>query len=423
MPEVVDAVQAKDSTDTETKEVKNLNSHLTDLQKDILDAIAKKDLTRLKQNLVELKTSIDYYDDTGMTPLQHAAFKGDKLAVELILDRGANVNSTRHQYDYSTLHFGALSANPDVCLLLLLAGANPVAVNSVQRTPAQMAAFVGNKTVVQTINNFIPKSEIDYYTKCHDQQTEPYLPLILADNFHKLVMITNLHPVKIALNVQKYPLFCENLPKIKKVLQLLAEKQMKRRDEVNEVHAFKFHYLSWIIGELQRAKEHAQQRKDSENQEDKEKKSDFIELFTKKVLKPAKDNQKDYLEITIRDLVREFPWRECTVFKQIVAQLVSPQNTLAAFDILKQSIMGHNVFADQTVYCDACNEENPTKKCSKCKTVQYCDRECQRLHWFIHKKTCGKVGAVEKESDKEKTSKGPIDVSELQGVLQQMKGV
>lgn len=205
MPEDTKPVSTLLSED-ESKE-KNPNTHLSTLQKDILDAIAKKDVTCLKQSLIELKSPIDFYDDSGMTPLQHAAFKGDKTAVELILDRGPNVNSTRHTYDYSALHFGALSANSEICLLLLLAGANPVAVNSVHRTPAQMAAFVGNKSVVQTINNFIPKAEIEYYTKCHDQQTEPYLPMVLADNFHRLVMITNLHPVKIALTVQKFPLF------------------------------------------------------------------------------------------------------------------------------------------------------------------------------------------------------------------------
>lgn len=207
MPEETNPVSDKTLLSEDESKEKNPNTHLSALQKDILDAIAKKDLTRLKQNLVELKSPIDFYDDSGMTPLQHAAFKGDKTAVELILDRGPNVNSSRHQYDYSALHFAALSANSEVCLLLLLAGANPIAVNSVHRTPAQMAAFVGNKSVVQAINNFIPKAEIEYYTKCHDQQTEPYLPMVLADNFHKLVMITNLHPVKIALTVQKFPLF------------------------------------------------------------------------------------------------------------------------------------------------------------------------------------------------------------------------
>jgi ankyrin repeat protein len=91
-----------------------------------------------------------------MTPLQHACYKGNKEALQLLLDRvsssdfplsslhnqlkfqGADVNSGRHQFQYTALHFGALSGNADVCLLLLLAGADQDQVNSVGRTAAQM---------------------------------------------------------------------------------------------------------------------------------------------------------------------------------------------------------------------------------------------------------------------------------------------
>lgn len=47
-------------------------------------------------------------------------------------------------------------------------------------------------------------------------------------------------------------------------------------------------------------------------------------------------------------------------------------------------------FQDDLTYCSTCGEEKPDKKCSKCKLVQYCDRECQRLHWFAHKKVCAR---------------------------------
>lgn len=423
MPEI--EISSKDDSQTPQEapkeEKKEANLHLNDLQRDIFDSIGKADIPRLKQNLVGLKTSIDFYDDTGMTPLQHAAFKGNKEAVQLILDRGANVNSSKHQYDYTALHFGALSGSSEVCLLLLLAGANAIAQNTVNRTPGQMAAFVGNKSVVQTINSFIPKSEIEYYAKAQGEHVEPYLPPLLADHFHRFVMTTNLHPVRIALTLQKTPVIFESLLKIKKVLELMSEKEMKRRDDVNEVMALKLHYLAWIVSEINRARDHAlQQRKD---QGETDKNNDFIELFTKKVLKPAKENQQDYLETTIRDCIREFPWRECTIFRQVVGQLVSKSNTLPAFDILKQSILGHNPFEDQTAFCYACFEENPSKKCSKCKSVQYCDRECQRLHWFIHKKVCARAmaGTDTKETTLGET-KGQIDVGELQDALQSIKG-
>lgn len=387
------------------------NLHLTDLQKSILDSIANKDLGRLKQNLVDLKTSVDFYDDCGMTPLQHAAYKGDKDAVQILLDRNSNVNSCKHKYGYTALHFGALSGSVDTCMLLLLAGANANATNSVSRTPAQMAAFVNQKPVVQAINNFIPRAEIEKYT-----QPNGDFPQILTDHLHRFVMSVNLHPVRLALSLQKVPTFLEqvNLVKLKQILSKMSEKEMKRQSEPNEVMALKYHYLSWIVGELQRAKD-ASLPKEGENK----KPSDFVELFTKKVLKPAKENQMDYLEITIRDCVREFPWRECTIFRQIVNQLVNKQNALPAFDILRQSILGSNVFADNIAFCDACGEENPSKKCSKCKIVSYCDRECQRIHWFAHKKVCAReVSSNNIAINTEQ--KEPIDISELQGALAQM---
>lgn len=46
---------------------------------------------------------------TGMTPLQHAAFRGRKEMVELLLANGADVNADKHENSYSTLMFAALS--------------------------------------------------------------------------------------------------------------------------------------------------------------------------------------------------------------------------------------------------------------------------------------------------------------------------
>ena len=46
---------------------------------------------------------------TGMTPLQHAAFKGRADICQLLLNNGADVNSNYHDNNYSTLHFAALS--------------------------------------------------------------------------------------------------------------------------------------------------------------------------------------------------------------------------------------------------------------------------------------------------------------------------
>ena len=39
------------------------------------------------------------------------------------------------------------------------------------------------------------------------------------------------------------------------------------------------------------------------------------------------------------------------------------------------------------LYCDAKKCE---KKCSKCKSVYFCNQDCQRKAWKIHKKHCGR---------------------------------
>lgn len=61
----------------------------------------------------------------------------------IIVLQGADVNSGKHKYRYTALHFAALSGNPLVCSLLLAAGAKSELTNSVGRTASQMGAFVG----------------------------------------------------------------------------------------------------------------------------------------------------------------------------------------------------------------------------------------------------------------------------------------
>lgn len=323
------------------------------------------------------------------------------------------MNISKHEFSYTSLHFAALSGNQDVCLQLLMAGVNQNSINSVGRTAAQMAAFVANHKCVATINNFVPKSEIEYYTKKQGLQTEPSLPPILLESFHKFVIQPNIHPVRICLNLQQFGIVSDYFTTVQKVLDLMTEREMKKSKDVNELMAFKYHYLSWIVKEIIKCRDHFIAR----NQEKSDSKSDYLEMFIKRVLKPNKDNQLDYIEITIRECVREFPYRECTVFQQVVRQLASKENELSALETLKQAINGQRGFQDFTL-CSTCGDEKPDKKCSKCKQVQYCDRECQRLHWFIHKKECGRV--ISQPTVDQNASKKNIDQSELSAELQKL---
>ncbi|XP_022916018.2 ankyrin repeat and MYND domain-containing protein 2 [Onthophagus taurus] len=377
---------------------------LNPTEKKIFEAIEKNDIPLLRTLLTEAK-DVNIFDENLMTPLQHAAYKGNKEVVQLLLDQGADPNICEHEHSYTALHFGGLSGNVDVCNLLLLAGAKSTSVNTVGRTAAQMAGFVGNHSCVIVINNFIPKKDVEYYSIIQGQQTKPYLPPFLCEGFHKFISTVNIHPVRLALNIQGIPGLLDHMDEIKNVLEMMCKKQMKGR-ESNEVMAMKFHYLGFMVDSLSKIRKN--------RKEDDDKKFDVIELFSKKILKPGKDNYLDFMDGFIREAVREFPFTDCTLFRQIVTSLAG-KDPPPALNVLTAAINGHRGFVDNISVCHTCGEEKPSKKCSKCKAIQYCDRNCQRLDWFVHKKACARLSQGINEIE---TKPDATDISnEIQNLL------
>lgn len=148
-----------------------------------------------------------------------------------------------------------------------------------------------------------------------------------------------MHPARIALNLQRFGSLSEHLGSVRKVLELMTEREINRRNEMNEVMAFKYHYMGWFVGEIIRCREYFQSRKDDESNS----KSDYVELFAKRVLKENKMGQLEYIENTVRECVREFPFRESTVFRQVVVQLGN-KDSLPALDVVRQAINGQRGF-------------------------------------------------------------------------------
>ena len=184
---------------------------------------------------------------------------------------------------------------------------------------------------------------------------------------------------------------------VQKVLEVMRHREMTRGAETNEVIAFKYHYLSCVVAEVIKSQNRqkamkAQSEKEKSNERGSEdKKSDPVEALVRKFLKCNKtDGIPEYQEAFLRETVREFPFRESTIFHQMVATLAGSDPPSAA-SVISAAINGQRGFLDQSQICVTCGEEKAMKKCSKCKAVQYCDRECQRLHWFMHKKACARL--------------------------------
>ncbi|XP_007430421.1 ankyrin repeat and MYND domain-containing protein 2 isoform X1 [Python bivittatus] len=349
---------------------------LNEEEKALLEVIGKGNTEEASKLLGSKTVRVNCLDEHGMTPLMHAAYKGKVDICRLLLRHGADVNCNDHEHGYTALMFAGLSGNKEITWMMLEAGAEMDVVNSVGRTAAQMAAFVGQHDCVTVINNFFPREKLNYYTKPQGLDKEPKLPVKLAGPLHKIITTTNLHPVKIVLLVKENPLLAEveAMQKCYKVLDLICEKCMKQR-EMNEVLAMKMHYISCIFKKcILFLKE----------------REDKLDGLIKSLLKGReRDGFPVYQEKIIRESIRKFPYCEATLLQQLVRSIAPVEigSDPTAFSVLTQAITGQVGFVEAE-FCTTCGEKGAGKRCSICKMVIYCDQTCQKMHWFTHKKSC-----------------------------------
>lgn len=62
----------------------------------------------------------------------------------------------------------------------------------------------GQHDCVTVINNFFSRSRLEYYTKAQGLETEPKLLPKLAGPLHKIIMTTNLSPVKVVAGARRF---------------------------------------------------------------------------------------------------------------------------------------------------------------------------------------------------------------------------
>lgn len=67
-----------------------------------------------------------------------------------------------------------------------------------------------------------------------------------------------MNPIRIALNLHGSLL--DHLGKVKKVLELMRDREAHRGSETNEIATFKFHYLFYIVAEIFQIQQKQQQQ-------------------------------------------------------------------------------------------------------------------------------------------------------------------
>jgi len=360
---------------------------LSDKEKDLIDKINANQAEEVRLLLDDKDIRLNVGDESGMSPLLHAAYKGNYELARLLIERGADVNFDQHAHKYSALMFAAIGGYVRVVNLLLESGANVNHLNSLNRTASQMAAFVGQHKVVQVINNFLPLSQLDYFTRTHGLEKEPRLKKHLLQPLNRFLRIVNIHPVRILFELNRQPELVRNLKSVAFITQALCDKEMTQSPDPNEALALKFSYLTQLLLFYDRQLSQARERLGEA--------ADIEHKTSETIIKTWIDGRQhagfpQKLEEFIRNCVREFKYRDCAMFVNLVRTLSSVRigDEPSALTMMCQSINGQKGFVDDTRNCLTCGEVNPPKKCSKCKVATYCDATCQRLHWPTHKFFC-----------------------------------
>jgi ankyrin repeat protein len=110
----------------------------TIMASDIFDAINSGDITNIKNVVEKNPEIINVKADYGYTPLQYAAFKGNKEVVKFLVSKGADLKA-KDQFRVTVLHYAVLGGNKEIVEFFLAKGASINAKSEDGITPLYFA--------------------------------------------------------------------------------------------------------------------------------------------------------------------------------------------------------------------------------------------------------------------------------------------
>jgi hypothetical protein len=284
--------------------------------------------------------------------------------------------------------FATIAGHGAVVELLLERGARTSMVNGVNKTAAQLGAFVGQHESVRLISNHFPITELEYYTTIQGLEKTPKLLPSLAAPLHRLISMPTLHPVKIILALQSSdPELLPAHSSVCKVLRLLGKRM---EGEGREKQAMKMHCVGFVMERSAKS---------------------GPESILKTLLTYREDGTPEALDRFLRQCLQEYPHVHSQLLQQMVTTLakVPPGGPPSALSLFQQMVFGNKSESEEDLECcSVCGELITTaKKCSKCKQAFYCGVACQTLAWTVgnHRKLCKMWTREAGRGDKSETSK------------------
>jgi hypothetical protein len=286
-----------------------------------------------------------------MTPLMHAAYRGNLHVCRKLLEHKADVNWNSHKDGYTALMFATIAGHKEVVGLLLENGAKTNVVNGVNKTAVQLGSFVGQHECVRVINNHFSISQLEYYTTTQGLEKVPKLDPANAAPLHGLISMHTIHPVKVTLSLQ---LSCPQLmtaqSSVCRVLQLLREKMEK---EEKEPQALKMHCLSFVVERCAK---------------------NGVDALLKLLLHCREDGVAESLDRFLRQCLQEYPNLHSQLLRQMVATLAKtpPGGPPSAVSLFQQMVFGKRSESEEALEsCSVCGDLiTSVKKCSRCKQVR-----------------------------------------------------
>ena len=324
---------------------------------------------------------LDLRDSEGMSLLMHTSYRGNMQLTRMLIEHGASVNTMSRPAYYTPLMFAGIGNQVEVCNLLLSSGAKTALTNSIDKNAAEMASFVGNKECARIISSFF--SEESFLSIASKSLLPaPISPLLYA----VLLELYNIHPVHALIAIRRQPLLLEDIPSVLRTLESICDKTFK--DTLEEI-SFRSYFLLCLFKAIQEAQAADEMNKPCEQ---------LIKKFLRESVSGEGASLQVGMENHLRQAIRSFPFRDMPLFQQTLVCLqaiessgkVNNELTSPTLHVINSIIRGPLAGrASMDPICATCGVQGAClRECASCKSVWYCGKECQKFHWFSHKRRC-----------------------------------